>query len=267
MSGQTASSPPRERHGYDALLEASQHHPFVRFELAPERTDTWWQAGGAVGFRRESAAHGSSLVLLGDDAGVASFVEQLPLLARPEQASTGRLGSLSVTLPQHLEPLLRQSWRVGTGGDWEWLFTETLPPPAKVSQDVVVPLDDTGRRAEVVAFLAEHSPTADAVPGGGDSWVAIETEQGALAAVAAATRTAAGAPHLASVAVNGTRRGRGLGRAIVGALTRQAVRQHGVCTISLYSSNAVARRLYLSLGYDDVCSWSSRAVLLSPPQP
>lgn len=126
----------------------------------------------------------------------------------------------------------------------------------------MTPLDDLGRRAEVVAFLAEHSPTADAVPGGGDEWFAIETEPAALAAVAATTLTSAGAPHLASVAVAGDRRGQGLGRAIVGDLTRRGVERQGVCTISLYSSNEVARGLYRSLGYRDVCAWASRAVVV-----
>lgn len=260
-----ASDAPVERQGYAALLETTQRHPFVRYELAEGSARTWWQTPGAVAFRRESAAHGSSYALLGDDAGVTTFIAHLPVLARHEQRFHGRRGALSVTLPQHLEPLLQQHWRVGPGGSWGWLVTESAPPPSR-GQNAVKPLDDTGRRAEVADFLAAHSPTADAVPGGGDQWFAIETDQGALVAVAAITSTSAGAPHLASVAVDGSRRGQGLGRAIVGDLTRRGVEQHGVCTISLYSSNAVARGLYLTLGYDDVCAWASRAVVLTPPQ-
>lgn len=262
--GFATSESPVERHSHAALLEATDRHPFVQYELAAPPGRAWWQTPGAVAFRRRSAAHGSSYTLLGDDAGVEVLIGHLPLLAGHEQRVHHRSGALSVTVPQHLEPLLQQRWRVGAGGDWEWLFTESVPTPSP-GQDAVVLLDDTGRRAEVTAFLAEHSPTADAVPGGGDQWFAIETEQGALAAVAATTRTSGGAPHLASVAVDGARRGQGLGRAIVGDATRRAVEQQGVCTISLYSANAVARGLYVSLGYDNVCAWSSRAVLLSPP--
>lgn len=261
-----ASDTPVERQGHPALLDATQQHPFVRYELAEASAHTWWQTPGAVAFRRESAAHGSSYALLGDDAGVATLVAHLPVLARHEQRFHGRRGALSVTLPQHLETLLQQRWRVGPGGSWEWLVTDSAPPPAR-GQDAVKTLDDTGRRAEVADFLAAHSPTADAVPGGGDQWFAIETDQGALAAVAAIASTSAGAPHLASVAVDESRRGQGLGRAIVGDLTRRGVEQHGVCTISLYSSNAVARGLYLTLGYDGVCTWASRAVVLTQPQP
>lgn len=260
-----AGHPPVENHGYDALLEATHRHPFVRFELSPHRADTWWQAPGAVAFRRESDRHGASYVLLGDDSGVGALIEHLPVLERHERTVSGRRGSVSVTLPQHLEPQLRQQWRVGSGGDWEWLVTQEPPPDSAGGgrSDAVVPLDDVGRRDEVTAFLAEHSPTADAVPGSGEQWFAIETSSGALAAVAASGRTPAGAPHLVSVAVDRSLRGRGLGREIVGALTRRAVLEHEVCTLALYSTNGAARHLYLSLGYDTVCPWASRAVHLT----
>ena len=258
---QSAGGQPIERHGYDALLEATARHPFVRFEISPKRAGVWWQAPGAVAFRRESARHGSSYVLLGDDRGVGVLIEHLPALERHEQTVSGRCGSVSVTLPQHLEPQLHQHWRVGAGGDWEWLATESVPPASAGDRsDAVVPLDDIGRRDEVAAFLAENSPTADAGPGSGEEWFAIETPTGELAAVAAFARTPSGAPHLVSVAVDGALRGGGLGRAIVGALTRRAVVEHGVCTLALYSTNGAARRLYLSLGYGNVCPWASRAV-------
>lgn len=260
-----ARRPPARRYGYDALLEATNRHPFVRFEVSPQRAGTWWQAPGAVAFRRESARHGSSYVLLGDDRGVGALVEHLPALERHERTVSSRRGTFSVTLPQHLEPQLRQHARVSSGGDWEWLATEAAPPASAGASgsDAVVPLDDVGRRDEVAAFLAEHSPTADAGPGSGAQWFAIETSTGELAAVAAFGRTPAGAPHLVSVAVDSALRGRGLGREIVGELTRRAVVEHGVCTLALYSSNGAARHLYLSLGYAHRCVWASRAVHLT----
>jgi predicted GNAT family acetyltransferase len=41
-----------------------------------------------------------------------------------------------------------------------------------------------------------------------------------------------------------------------------AVEEAGVCTLGMYSHNDVARRLYLSLGYERVCAWSSRPVVV-----
>lgn len=261
----SAGGQPIERHGYDALLEATARHPFVRFEVSPKRAGTWWQAPGAVAFRRESARHGSSYVLLGDDRGVGALMEHLPALEQHERRVSGSRATFSVTLPQHLEPQLRRHARVSSGGDWEWLATEHVPPASAGGgrSDAVVSLDDIGRGDEVAAFLAEHSPTADAGPGSGEEWFAIETPTGGLAAVAAFARTPAGAPHLVSVAVDSALRGAGLGRAIVGALTRLAVVEHGVCTLALYSTNGAARHLYLSLGYANLCAWASRAVSLT----
>lgn len=112
------------------------------------------------------------------------------------------------------------------------------------------------------AFLEAHSPTADTEPGQGERWFGVEEPDGSLCAVAAWGTTRAGAPHLSSVAVDTRRRGQGLGRTIVGAVTRRAVLESGVCTLGMYSDNTVARGLYLSLGYDRRCAWSSRPVVI-----
>jgi hypothetical protein len=40
------------------------------------------------------------------------------------------------------------------------------------------------------------------------------------------------------------------------------VAEAGVCTLGMYSHNATARGLYLSLGYDRLCAWSSRPVII-----
>ena len=59
------------RHGWDALIEATGGHPFVRWELTEELARTWWQVGGAVGFRRLRPTGRRSFSLLGSDDGVA----------------------------------------------------------------------------------------------------------------------------------------------------------------------------------------------------
>ncbi len=169
--------------------------------------------------------------------------------------------AFGVSVPQHLEPLLHQRFRVGQGGDWEWFHTDRAPAPDP-SHDLVHPVDDIARSAEITAFLAQHSPTADTPPGGGERWFVVDGPDGSLAAVAAWGTTLGGAPHLSSVAVDTTLRGRGLGRTIVGAVTRHAVHEAGVCTLGMYSDNTVGRALYRSLGYQAVCAWASRAVIL-----
>lgn len=245
-------------HGIDGLLAATDGHPFVRWEVTDGLAETWWSSGGAVAFQRTRKAVHRTVNVLGDDAGVTALLDHLPQIAAtvsPERRA------FSVSVPQHLEPRLRERYRVLDGGDWEWFHTTTAPDE-HASHERVRPLDDVARAAEVRAFLEAHSPTADTEPGQGDRWFAVEADDGTLCAVAAWGTTRAGAPHLSSVAVDTRLRGQGLGRTVVGAITRQAVLESGVCTLGMYSHNAVARSLYLSLGYDQLCSWSSRPVVI-----
>lgn len=250
-------------HGIDGLLAATDEHPFVRWEVTPEQAGTWWQADGAVAFLRTRRTNRQVINLLGDDPGITALVGHLPVLAAAlddaSHARRPRTRTLSVSLPPHLEPLLHEQFRVGPGGDWEWFHT-TSAPPDDPSFTQVRPLDDVARTDEVAAFLERHSPTADTPPAQGECWVAIDNDDGTLAAVTAIGRTPVGAPHLSSVAVDTSRRGRGLGRTIVAAATRLAVLEAGVCTLGMYSHNDVARSLYLSLGYERDCAWASRAV-------
>jgi ribosomal protein S18 acetylase RimI-like enzyme len=250
-------------HGLAELLRRTGEHPFVRWEVTEELADTWWSVPGAVAFQRTRKAVRRTVNVLGDDEGVAALIDALPQIA--DEVDPSRK-AFSVSVPQHLELLLRERYRVLEGGDWEWFHTTTSPPPHP-SHDLVQPIDDVARADEVRLFLEAHSPTADTAPGGGERWFAVEEPDAAdradrLVAVAAWGTTQAGAPHLSSVAVDARRRGQGLGRTIVGALTRLAVADAGVCTLGMYSHNAVARRLYLALGYEQVCAWASRPVVV-----
>lgn len=265
-TGTARSGTVEEGHGRDALLAASADSPFIRHEVTDDLAQTWWRADGAVAFRRRRHRDGRiGYVLLGGDAGVHQLLAALPELRRTEPSEDSepgdddRRGAFGISLPQHLEQLLREDYDVVRGGDWEWFHT-SVAPAARPGDETVVPLDDVARAAEVTRFLEAHSPTADTGPGGGERWFAIESESGRLAAVTACGRTATGAPHLSSVAVDTTLRGRGLGRRIVSVVTRMAVEEQGVCTLGMYSHNTVARALYLSLGYANPNAWASRLV-------
>jgi ribosomal protein S18 acetylase RimI-like enzyme len=245
-------------HGLDHLLDATGRHPFVRWEVTDDLAATWWGSSDAVAFQRTRKAVRRTVNVLGGDDGVTALLDHLPQIAAT--VSPNRR-AFSVSVPQHLEPRLRERYRVMDGGDWEWFHTTTAPDEHPSYERVVV-IDDVARAGEVQAFLEAHSPTADTVPGQGERWFAVEAPDGSLQAVAAWGTTRAGAPHLSSVAVDTDLRGHGLGRTIVGAVTRSAVAQSGVCTLGMYSHNDVARGLYLSLGYDRLCAWSSRPVVI-----
>ena len=245
-------------HGLDDLLGAADSHPFVRWEVTDELAATWWSSSDAVAFQRTRKAVRRTVNVLGDDDGVTALLDHLPEIAAT--VSPGHR-AFSVSVPQHLEPRLRERYRVMDGGDWEWFHTTTAPDEHP-SHERVLAIDDVARAGEVRSFLEAHSPTADTEPGQGERWFAVEDTGGALCAVAAWGTTRAGAPHLSSVAVDTRLRGRGLGRTIVGAVTRLAVLETGGCTLGMYSHNEGARELYRSLGYDRLCAWSSRPVVI-----
>lgn len=246
--------------GLPRLLTASGQHPFVRYDVSSDAGSCWWRVDGAVAFHRSPRPDRVSVTLLGHDDGVIELVDHLPTIGVGVERPDPKRRVVGVSLPQHLEPVLHERFRVGQGGDWEWFWTASAPPPSE-GEDRVMDIDDGARHDEIAHFLAEHSPTADTFPGTGEVWSGIE-DDGRLVAVAAVGPNAAGSPHLTSVAVDTASRGLGLGRALVGALTRRAVREHGVATLGMYSHNTVARGLYLALGYDNPCAWSSRAVVL-----
>jgi GNAT superfamily N-acetyltransferase len=240
-------------HGHAALVDASGGHEFVRWEVPPRLSDTWWRSGDAVLFRR-LRRHGVAFAALGGAAGVGALLDRLPQLAEEVHASW----PLGLSVPRHLEPLVHERLEVDPGGDWDWFVTRTAPP-AFGPEGLVRPLDDTARHEEVAAFLAEHSPTADTAPGEGETWWGIDLD-GRLVATAAVGLLPSGAPSVSSVAVDASVRGRGLGRALVGAVTRRAVADHGLCTLGMYAHNTVARSLYASLGYWSPVAWASRSV-------
>ena len=244
-----------EGHGHQALVDASGGHGFVRWDVPPELADAWWRAGDAVLFRR-LRRRGVAFAALGDASGVAALLDALPGLAE----GLGASWPLGLSVPRHLEPLVHERFDVDPGGDWDW-FVTTSEPAAFAPEAMVRPLDDLARRDEVTAFLAEHSPTADTAPGEGESWWGVDLD-GHLVATAAVGLLPSGAPSVSSVAVDASVRGRGLGRAVVGAVTRRAVADHGLCTLGMYAHNTVARGLYASLGYTCEVSWASRSVRL-----
>ena len=231
----------------------------MRWEVTDDLAATWWAAADAVAFQRTRKAVRRTVNVLGGDDGVTALLDHLPEIAAT--VSPDRR-AFSVSVPQHLEPRLRERYRVMDGGDWEWFHTTTAPDEHPSHERVVV-IDDVARADEVRAFLEAHSPTADTEPGSGRAVVRRRGPRRLAlrgrppgAPPGPARRTCRPSPSTRGL------RGQGLGRTIVGAVTRLAVAETGVCTLGMYSHNAVARELYLSLGYDRLCAWSSRPVVI-----
>lgn len=148
-------------------------------------------------------------------------------------------------------------------GTFGWMDTRD-PAPDPPAADAAT-AEDTGWLAEaampeVSALLEESFPDSYAWPGqpGVERWAGARDPAGQLAAVAALAWSAPDAAMIAGVAVHPAARGRRLGHAVCGFLTREGLRRHGAVVLMVEEWNQAARRLYGSLGlrYRDVAAAS-----------
>lgn len=221
--------------------------PFVRYSAPPDTLALTGPYGWAVLVRWRPHGHWGGGAVVAPDAPRGAESEALQELtdlaaARgvvPEWFST--VGSRELRPPAGLQ--------VQGEGRWAFLWTtrvDDLPPgPAGL-----VELDDTTDAEEIEAFGRGHNPAFEGFPGHGlaSLWLGVRDATG-LAAVGALHVLGSGAPHLAGIVVRTDRRGSGLGAALTAELTRAAVSRHGVATLGVSSSNAVAVSLYDRLGY------------------
>jgi ribosomal protein S18 acetylase RimI-like enzyme len=219
--------------------------PFVRWGLGVGNVARAWTApGGSVAVERYRRAYGTSLTVVGDpDSAVRVAARLAP-----------RLDVGSVTLPRAAvvpDDLAFGPARAGVR--WEWMWTDTEPPPV-AGEDRVGELDagSAAVRAELGAFLAAHSPRHSAEPDDehARAWLGVRAPDGGLLACLALYEAVPGVDLMASVAVAAAARGQGIGLAVAAAATRRMLRERPpVATVDLYSDNAAARALYRRLGY------------------
>ena len=227
------------------LRRLAEAVPWLRWGVDLDGADAWLdEENGAVAVVRPRRAFGTSLAAVGDPDGAVSLALAL--------APTLDLGW--VTLPRGATvPAGSVFGRAPEGVDWEWMWTSAAPPSV-TGEELVVRLEvSTPRaRAELAAFLAEHSPRHSAEPGdrAARTWLGVRSDAGTLLACLALYEAVPGVDLMASVAVAGSARGRGLGLAITAAATRRSLWERPpAATVDLYSDNAVARSLYAKLGY------------------
>lgn len=242
----------RELPGLADLIERWGPDPFLQHDVAPELVDRVLLRGRAAAFRRMPHSRAFvSLCLIGPAADVDAL---LAYAAR--EGLLDEVGAVSVERP--LLPLLESRVKVTTGGDWDWMWTATDPPPV-AEESLVETLDDALDARALLALNEIGNPTSESEPGTGrtEHWVGVRDGDQVVAA-AALHRTSRGAPHLAGITVAPEHRGRRLGLAVTASLTRTALQWDGISTLGMYAGNDVARRVYQGLGYTVARQWSSR---------
>jgi ribosomal protein S18 acetylase RimI-like enzyme len=144
------------------------------------------------------------------------------------------------------------------GNEWEWLYA--AQPPSEVPSEsrlVTLAATDLGEIQGLLDVANPHT-VARLFERPDQRWVGARDAAGGLVACGNREPNVAGWPVLSGITVHPDHRGTGLGLAVTAYLTREAVRERGVCTLGMYSHNDVARRLYRGLGYGGDHLWSSR---------
>lgn len=255
---------------YERLLAASGDDPFVRYAVPRTLAGPAYALDGAVTLLRRT--HTGRLAL-------AAFGPTTPLLRlvravlADEEVRQLRLARVSV--PQDSAAVVLRAVAdhaaVGGGDDWEWMWSQVVPPADVGAGHGLQRFDDRADAAELAAFLDRVSPSSHATPGSGAAqlWLGLRdamagVRSGRILACGAMDREAGGYATLSGIAVEPSLRGTGLGRAITAELTRHAVALDGVCTLGMFSYNTVARGLYRSLGYRIGHRWATHS--LSPTE-
>ena len=221
------------------VLVATGHDAFARGSLRRALVRGWVGEGAVAWLGIDAEERTPYLSTLGEPPAVAALVAELLPELPPKQRVTLPRGT-----PAHLP-----AWVAVDGTDWDFRWLPA-PPPVQPGEELVGPEDD---ETAVKALLTAASPKASAQPGDEAvrRWVGIR-DGDALLACAADTSSATGVGHLSSIAVDPAARGRGLGKAVTAALTRQLFGEGcDIVTLGMYADNAAGRAMYDALGYRD----------------
>lgn len=175
-------------------------------------------------------------------------------IARLCAAAAGEIGALGFALVSYgaedIEPVLAREFGLTPGGDWVWLYARELPP-AVDGEEMCGPLPPEAA-GEIGDLLGDANPSTSASPSDDDlTWWGYREQSGRLLSACALRlpTTATDGVHLSGFGTHPDARGRGIGTAMMAAMTRWGVRTHGLVHYGVWSDNAGALRIYERLGY------------------
>lgn len=177
-----------------------------------------------------------------------------PLAAAVEQAAADGVGRVDFGLLtrgtwQLVDPAPRDRLGLTAGPGWDWMWTRT-PPPVQPGEERVGPVTGEGAAEEVRECLARAYPETSADPGDPDlRWWGYRAEDGTLRGVVGVNAPVDAPVHLSGLGTDVSWRRRGVGSAMMAAVTRWALADHPLVHYGIWADNDAARRIYTRLGY------------------
>lgn len=175
----------------------------------------------------------------------------IPRLLAGGAAAIGEIGFALVSYDaEGAVPVIEREFGLSPAGDWVWLYTRD-EPPAVDGDDLCGPLGPDAA-GEIAALLTEANPSTSAAREAADlTWWGYRDETGRLLSACGLRLPLAPADgvHLSGFGTHPDARGRGIGTAMMAAMTRWGVRTHGLVHYGVWSDNSGALRIYGRLGY------------------
>ncbi|GAB2933362.1 hypothetical protein GCM10027280_21460 [Micromonospora polyrhachis] len=220
--------------GREALVAATDGHPYARHCLALDRTSDGFHSDGTTVW---VGANGRDGYALGDPQRAVELLTEEPIFR-----SAGWLH-----LPRLTDPAVAERLSIVQRDEWEFLWTERQPPE-QPAEERVVPLTETDFPA-MTALVDAAFPATTSRPGtpGVSGWYGIWSGDRLVAC--GADRSQGDIGFLAGLVVAEAERGRGLGAALTAAMTRRLFERYDRVTLGVWSHNERATRLYQRLGY------------------
>ena len=223
--------------------------PYLLSNHGVSRIHEAWTVPGALVTLTSGTGRQPGVLGLGDPAGVAQLLRELP---REPVAEAHWLTVARGTSALCPEVFAETFAHFGKRSTWDWMWTDA---PLRGTDPAGVERLPVGA-PEVEALLAVAHPHADTALDdprliGWWGW----REDGSLVAVTGALRFAPGlAPYLVSVAVHPEHRGRRLAGKVLAAAVLDGLAERprvgGGVSLALYASNDAARRAYLRHGFE-----------------
>jgi GNAT superfamily N-acetyltransferase len=237
-------------------LFATTPDPFIRHQVDPAMAKRAWVNGAAVVIsggrgRPGEVPVGPVYTCLGPVPDLAALMVHVAAVAEPAWRVTNVSESDQQVPPQ---------WHRPAPHRWHWMITSATS--ALPNSPVGIDVDDVTDPDEINRVLDRANADSFARPGaaGVEAWLGARRD-GVLLGVGALMRLPDGTGHLRGVGVLPTARGLGVGTAISAALTRRGFANGStVCTLGVYTDNAVAISMYQRLGYEIVHTFTSGAV-------